>query len=160
MSPDRVDRQYPAYPMVGVGAVVWDGKRVLLERRGQPPAQGTWALPGGLIELGETAEAAVRREVQEECGIEVDVGPILGLFEPVYAEPDGRIRYHFVVVDFLAHYRTGTLRAGDDAAAAVWVDPADFAEYELTPATQNMIRRALELCSGSAPNSEHPGNIE
>jgi 8-oxo-dGTP diphosphatase len=160
MSPERIDRQYPAYPMVGVGAVVWDGKRVLLERRGQPPAQGTWALPGGLIELGETAEAAVRREVQEECGIEVDVGPILGLFEPVHSEPDGRIRYHFVVVDFLAYYRTGTLRAGDDAAAAAWVDPADLAGYELTPATQKMIERALVLCVGDARNTEPPGNSE
>ena len=156
MSSDRVDRLYPAYPMVGVGAVVWDGKHVLLERRGQPPAQGTWALPGGLIELGETAEVAVRREIHEECGIEVDVGPILGLFEPVYSEPDGRIRYHFVVIDFLAYYRGGTLRAGDDAAEAVWVDPVDFAGYELNPATRDMIGRALELCEGHARNSEDP----
>jgi 8-oxo-dGTP diphosphatase len=139
---------------------VLDGKRVLLERRGQPPAQGTWALPGGLIELGETAEAAIRREVHEECGIEVDVGPILGLFEPIYSDPDGRIRYHFVVIDFLAHYRAGVLRVGDDAAEAAWVDPADFAEYELTAATRNMIRRALELFEDSARNSEHLRNSE
>ena len=85
MPADRSERLYPHRPLVGVGAVVWDGGRVLLERRGQPPAQGWWSLPGGLIELGETAEDAVRREVREECGIEVEVGPLFGLFEPIRA---------------------------------------------------------------------------
>ena len=89
--------------MVGVGAVVWDGARVLLERRGQPPAQGSWAIPGGLVELGETAEDAVRREVLEECGIEIEVGPILGLFQPIERDADDRIRYHFTIIDFLAY---------------------------------------------------------
>lgn len=73
----------PVRPLVGVGAVVWDGERVLLERRGQPPGQGSWALPGGLIDVGESAAAAVQREVREECGIEVKVGPVSGLFEPI-----------------------------------------------------------------------------
>ena len=88
MSADQSDRIYPARPLVGVGAVVWDGRRVLLVRRGQPPAQGSWSLPGGLIDVGETAEAAVRREVREECGIEVEVGPVLGIFEPIVRDAD------------------------------------------------------------------------
>ena len=143
MAPDRSERLYPTRPLVGVGAVVWDGRRVLLERRGQPPAQGSWAIPGGLVELGETADAAVRREVREECGIEIEVGPVLGLFEPIQRDSDGRIRYHFTVIDFLAYYRAGELQPGDDAADVRWVTPAELAAYELNPATREMIAQAL-----------------
>ena len=145
MTDDRTDRLYPARPLVGVGAVVWDGHRVLLERRGKPPAQGAWSLPGGLIEAGESAEEAVRREVREECGIEVAVGPVLGLFEPIHRDPDGRVRYHFVVVDFLAHHRSGEIRAGDDAADLCWVPPEELDRFALMPATRAMIDRALAL---------------
>ena len=126
MSDNQSEREYPARPMVGVGAVVWDGSRVLLARRGKPPAKDSWSLPGGLIELGETVEEAVRREVREECGIEVAVADLLGVFEPLYREPDGRILYHYVVLDFLAHHLSGELRAGDDASDARWVAPADL----------------------------------
>ncbi len=145
MAEDRSERMYPTRPLVGVGAVVWDGSRVLLERRGQPPAQGSWSLPGGLINLGETAEAAVQREVREECGIEVTVGPVLGLFEPVQRDPDGRIRFHYVVIDFLAYYRAGELQVGDDAADLRWVKPDELADYPLHPATAAMIARALSI---------------
>ena len=152
MAEDRSKREYPSRPMVGVGAVVWDGNRVLLARRGKPPAQGIWSLPGGLIELGESAAEAVRREVREECGIEVEVGDLLGVFEPVFRESDGRIRYHYVVVDYLAYYRSGDLRIGDDAADAHWVAPADLPGYPLSEAARDMIGRALERV-GHAPDS-------
>jgi 8-oxo-dGTP diphosphatase len=145
MSDDRSDRLYPKRPLVGVGAVVWNGEAVLLERRGRAPAQGTWALPGGLIELGETAEAAVAREVREECGIDVRPGPILGLFEPLERDLEGRIRYQYVVIDFLAHYVSGELAVGDDAADARWVAPADLDQYELLPLARRFIERALTL---------------
>lgn len=145
MSEDHSARMYPTRPLVGVGAVVWDGGRLLLERRGQPPAQGSWSLPGGLIDLGETAVAAVQREVREECGIEVDVGPVLGLFEPIHRDPDGRIRYHYVVVDFLAYYRSGEIQIGDDAADLRWVRPDELGDYQLHPATAAMIERALTI---------------
>jgi 8-oxo-dGTP diphosphatase len=145
MPEDRASRMYPARPLVGVGAVIWDGARVLLEQRGQPPAQGTWALPGGLIELGETAEEAVRREVREETGLEVEVGPVLGLFEPLQREADGRVLYHFVVIDFLAYYVAGEPHPGDDAADVRWVTPEELAGYENSPAGLEMITRGLGL---------------
>jgi 8-oxo-dGTP diphosphatase len=145
MSADYSERIYPTRPLVGVGAVVWDGGRVLLERRGQPPAQGSWSLPGGLIDVGETAEDAVRREVREECGIDVKVGPVLGIFEPIVRDPDGRVRYHYVVVDYLAYYHDGEVQAGDDAADLAWAAPADLDAYALLPATQQMIARALAV---------------
>ena len=145
MSDDNSDRFYPAFPMVGVGAVVWDGGRVLLERRGRPPAQGIWALPGGLIEVGETAVDAVRREVREECNIDVTVGPLLGLFEPIDRDPDNRVRYHFVVIDFLAYTNDRHPQAGDDAAELCWAAPGELDRFDLQPATRAMIERALAL---------------
>ncbi len=143
LSDDRTERLYPTRPLAAVGAVIWDGRRVLLERRGRPPGQGRWAIPGGLIEAGETAEDALRREVREECGIEIEVGPLLGLFEPIHRDADGRVRSHYVIVDFLACYRAGELRAGDDAAEVRWVEPDALAAYDLSPATRDMIDRAL-----------------
>ncbi len=150
MSADHSERIYPTRPLVGVGAVVWDGGRVLLERRGQPPGQGSWSLPGGLIDVGETAEDAVRREVREECGIEVTVGPVLGIFEPIVRDPDGRVRYHYVVVDYLAYHHGGAVQAGDDAADLAWVAPEDLDAYALLPATQQMIERALAVVRSDA----------
>jgi 8-oxo-dGTP diphosphatase len=155
MSDDRSDRLYPARPLVGVGAVIWDGSRVLLERRGKPPAQGAWSLPGGLIEVGETAEEAVRREVAEECGIEVEVGPLLGLFEPIHCDEDGLVRYHFVVLDFLTHFRNGELRAGDDAADLRWASPEELVRYSLMPETRAMIDRALALLKAEDQETHH-----
>jgi mutator protein MutT len=148
MTVEREQRTYPGRPFVGVGAVVWDGARLVLERRGQPPRQGDWALPGGVIELGETASEAVRREVMEECGIDVQVGPLLGLFEPIEREDDGRVRYHFVVADYLVYYVSGELRPGDDAAEVRWVRPEDLTQYDLAPAARSMIARALALAAG------------
>jgi 8-oxo-dGTP diphosphatase len=142
---DRLERTYPSRPLVGVGAVIWDGQRVLLERRGQPPSQDAWAIPGGLIETGETTAEAVRREVREECGIEIEVGPLVGLFEPIEHDAAGRVRYHYVVLDFLAYFVSGDLRCGDDAAEVRWVTPTDLPAYHLAPATADMIRRGLAM---------------
>jgi mutator protein MutT len=130
--------------MPGVGAVVWDGERVLLIRRGHPPLAGAWSLPGGLIEVGESAADAVRREVREECGIEVTVGPLLGIFEPIQRDDEGRIVYHYVVLDFLAFYQSGEAQPGDDAHELQWADPADLAAYAVTPAAREMIERGVQ----------------
>ena len=150
MTEDRSERLYPRRPMVGVGAVVWRDGAVLLERRGQPPAEGSWSLPGGLVDAGETLEQAVAREVREECSIEVRVGPLLGVFEPIVLDDDGRIRYHYVVVDFLAYYQSGVLQVGDDAAELCWVAPEALVNYALPPATQAMIERGLAAARTAA----------
>ena len=144
---DRSERLYPRRPIVGVGAVVWRDGAVLLERRGQPPARGSWALPGGLVDVGETLEEAVRREVREECGIEVVVGPLLGAFEPIQRDEDGRIRYHYVVIDYLVTYSGGDLVVGDDAAELCWVSVDDLDAYPLMPATRAMIERARQAAA-------------
>ncbi len=144
MTEDRSERLYPRRPLVGVGAVVWRDGEVLLERRGQPPAQGSWSLPGGLVDVGETLEQAVGREVREECSIEVTVGPVLGVFEPIVRDDEGRIQYHYVVIDYLAVYVSGEVAIGDDAAELRWVPVGELDAYALLPATRDMIERARQ----------------
>lgn len=139
-----MSREYPEHPIVGVAAVVlWDGQ-VLLVQRGREPAKGLWGLPGGMLELGETVTEGVRREVWEECGVEIEVGPLVGVFEPMQRDDAGRLRYHYVVLDYLARYVGGELQAADDADDARWVSPAELEGLPMLVETREMIKRALE----------------
>jgi ADP-ribose pyrophosphatase YjhB (NUDIX family) len=139
-----VSREYPDHPRVGVGAVVLDGTRVLLVQRGGAPLPGKWSLPGGLLELGETTAEAARREVAEECGLDVEIVGLAGILDRVVHDAHGRIRYHWVLVDYLARPRGGTLCAGDDAADARWVAIDEVAQYDTTDGLMDMIKRAVE----------------
>ena len=140
-----VSREYPDYPRVGVGAVILDGDRVLLIQRGGVTLPGKWSIPGGLVELGETTREAVCREIGEECGLEIDLVDVCGVLDRVVRDPDGRVRYHWVLVDFLAVARGGTLCAGDDAADARWVPIDEVETYDTTDGLMDMIRRAIAL---------------
>jgi ADP-ribose pyrophosphatase YjhB (NUDIX family) len=131
-----------------VGAVVLDGERVLLVRRGKPPLAGKWSLPGGLVELGETTREAIRREVAEECGLEIRVGEVAGILDRVVRDGEGRIRYHWVLVDYVAFPESGTLCAGTDADEAQWVDVDDVERLDTTDGLMDMIRRALAVAGG------------
>ena len=140
-----MSREYPDYPRVGVGAVILDGDRVLLIQRGGVTLPGKWSIPGGLVELGETTREAVCREIGEECGLEIDLVDVCGVLDRVVRDPDGRVRYHWVLVDFLAVARGGTLCAGDDAADARWVPIDEVETYDTTDGLMDMIRRAIAL---------------
>ncbi len=138
-------RQYPERPIVGVGAVVVvDGKVVLIRRRFDP-LKGQWSLPGGAVELGETLEASVAREMQEEIGLEVEVGPVIEVFDRITKDAESRVEYHYVLVDYLCWPIAGELRAGSDVDAAVLVDPSELGPYELTKKATAVIHRGLEL---------------
>jgi ADP-ribose pyrophosphatase YjhB (NUDIX family) len=141
--PVTVRREYPDAPLVGVAAAVFraDG-RVLLVKRGRPPGVGNWGLPGGLLDLGESLEAGVRREVREECGVEIQIGGQAGIFQPVDRDDDGRIRYHYIVIDYWASHLSGEPIAQDDAADAAWVDLSDMARLPMNPETRRVIRNA------------------
>jgi 8-oxo-dGTP diphosphatase len=115
-----VSREYPARPIVGVGVVVWHGDRVLLVRRGRPPRRGQWSLPGGAQQLGESLADAARREVFEETGLRVEPGDVVATVDSIERDPDGRVRYHYTLIDFTAEARTAELVPGDDAADARW----------------------------------------
>jgi len=142
-------REYPDAPRVGVGAVVLDGDRVLLVQRGRPPGQGRWSLPGGLLDLGERLEEAVAREVEEECGLRVRVLGLCGVIDRIVpgdgGGADASIRYHWVIVDYVAAVTGGTLQAGSDAAEARWVALTEIAGYDTTDGLAAMIQRAVSL---------------
>lgn len=145
-----MSREYPDHPRVGVGAVVLSRGRVLLARRGKAPAQGRWSLPGGLVELGETTLDAVRREVEEECGLKVRVAGLAGVLDRVTHDADGRVHYHWVLVDYLAFPESGddTITAGDDAAEVRWVPIDEVERMHTTDGLIDMIRRAAALAAG------------
>jgi len=143
-------REYPDAPRVGVGAVVLEGDCVLLVQRGRPPSQGKWSLPGGLVHLGERLEDAVRREVEEECGLAVRVLDICGVIDRVVRDPapgdgDRRVRYHWVIVDYVAEPAGGVLQAASDAADARWVRLDDLSRYDTTDGLADMIHRAAAM---------------
>ena len=144
-------REYPEAPIVGVGAVVIDGTKVLLVRRGNEPLKGEWSLPGGAVELGETLQQGVVREVLEETGLVVVPAGIVDVLDRITQEEvvqdgaSGRVRYHYVLVDFVCHVTGGALREGSDADEVRWVAGEELGEYHLAPITVRVIEKALEL---------------
>lgn len=148
-------REYPDCPRVGVGAIVFHEGRVLLVRRGGQPSTGKWTLPGGLVELGETAAEAVCRELREECAIDIELVDVAGVFDRVVRDADGRVRYHYVLIDYLATTASDAICAGDDAAEAQWVDLDRIAELDVTDGLMPMIKRALALAERHAPRRAH-----
>jgi 8-oxo-dGTP diphosphatase len=144
-------REYPSVPRVGVGAIVLDGGRVLLVRRGQPPLAGRWSLPGGMLELGETTAEAARREVAEECGLQIRVGELAGILDRVVRDAEGRVRYHWVLVDYVATVESGELCAASDADEAQWVEVDEVERLETTDGLLDMIRRAQAVAGRGRP---------
>ena len=133
---------------MGVGAIVFKGEAVLLVRRGQEPARDSWSLPGGLVELGETLEAAITRELAEETGLTVALRGISAVLERIFPDPDGRIAYHYVLADYLCDYRQGELTPGSDVTAARFVPLAHLDDFDLPAYTADVIRRAWDQKQG------------
>jgi ADP-ribose pyrophosphatase YjhB (NUDIX family) len=151
-------RAYPVRPFVGVGAVVVQEGQVLLVRRGHEPLQGAWSLPGGVVEAGETLQAALVREILEETGLEVQVGPIVDVLDRITRDAEGRVEYHYVLIDYLCHVAGGSLRAGSDAAAAQFVDPAELDAYDVSGTTRAVIMRAVRgLSQGPGTRAQGSG---
>jgi len=138
-------RVYPARPVVSVGAVIVDGDRVVLIKRGHEPLKGAWSLPGGVVEIGETLHDALRREVREETCLDVEVGAVLEVLDRISRDADGRVEYHYVIVDYRCRVVGGTLACASDADAARWVSRSDLPDYELTPTVASVIARAFEI---------------
>lgn len=144
-------REFPRQPMLGVAGVVIDRNRVLLIRRGHPPLQGEWSIPGGLLELGEAIIDGVRRELREETSLEVRVLDLIEIFERIEAGPAGAPRYHFVVLDYLCEKIGGEPKAGGDAAEVAWVEEQDLPKYSLTQAATQVIQRAFRMSRAEVP---------
>ena len=140
-------REYPESPLVGVGAVIVDGhhndNRVLLIRRGQAPLLGEWSLPGGVLECGETLREAVAREAREETGLAVETGELLGVYERLIRDDEGRVRYHYVLIDFLCRPTGGELRAASDAADVRWFTRGELPALNLAPDANDVVLKGL-----------------
>jgi 8-oxo-dGTP diphosphatase len=149
-------REYPDSPLIGVGAVIVDrhgnaqgdgcgeDQRVLLIRRGQPPLLGEWSLPGGVLECGETLREAVMREAREETGLLVETGDMLGVYERVIRGDEQRVRYHYVLIDFLCRPVGGDLKAGSDAADVRWFKRAELPALNLAYDANDVVLKGLE----------------
>ena len=138
-------REYPERPIVGVGGVVISDGRALLIKRGYPPLQGEWSIPGGTLELGETLLEGVRRELAEETAIEVRIVDLVEVFERVFRDEAGKVRYHFVILDYLCEAISGSAAAGSDVSDVAWASEAELGQYSLTSTATRVIRRAFEM---------------
>src|SRR4051812_5436488 len=137
-------RDYPDRPLVGVGAVIVHDGRVVIVQRGTEPLKGQWSVPGGALEVGETLRQCAVREAFEETGLQVEAGPVLGVFDAIYREPSGGILYHYVLIDVECRFIAGRLKAGADAVQARWVTMENLADYELTETARRVVCKALD----------------
>ena len=146
MNPDAApgsDRRYPPRPLVGVGAILLDGDRILMAQRGKQPLEGWWSLPGGALETGERLADAVRREVREETGLEIEPVAVFEIFERIMPDAEGVVEYHYVLIDYICRVTGGQLAAGDDVCKVEWVRRRDLPKLQITEGTLGVIERAF-----------------
>ncbi len=137
-------RDYPDRPLVGVGAVIVRDRHVVIVQRATEPLQGQWSIPGGALEIGETLRQCAAREALEETGLHVEAVDVLDVFDSIYRDPDGRCRYHYVLIDFFCRVVGGELKAGGDAAQAKWITAEELAQMPITETAAKVIRKALQ----------------
>lgn len=137
------DRRYPKHPLLGVGALIFEGDRILLAERGKEPLKGWWSLPGGLVETGERLADAVRREVLEETGLTVEPLCILEIFERIMRDPEGRPEYHYVLADYICRVTGGAAQAGDDVSRVEWVTLEEARRRQVTEGTLGVIEKGF-----------------
>jgi len=140
-----VKREYPESPIVGVGGVIFDGASVLLAKRGQEPAKGTWSLPGGAVELGEQVVDALKREIQEEIDIEIEVGGLVRVLDRVLRDEEERIRYHYVIVDYWGWKVSGEPKPGSDTSEICFVPLEEIQKKDIHKDVLETILMAAEL---------------
>ncbi len=143
-----MDRSYPNRPFVGVGAVIWRNENILLTRRGKAPRADEWSLPGGAQEIGETVRDACLREVKEETGLTVEIERLLDVVDGIFKDARGQVQHHYTLVDFKAHWISGSAVPGDDVAEVRWVPLSELDAYDLWDETRRII-----LSSAPSPGS-------
>jgi mutator protein MutT len=150
-------RSFPDRPIAGVGAVVLDDEhRILLVKRGHAPLKGEWSLPGGAVEIGETLEDALVRELLEETGLAVEVGPVVEVLDRIERTPDGRVEYHFVIIDYLCYASAAAPICASDADEGRWVRREDLVSYNVTEKATSVIDKALTLAASRGNRPARP----
>ncbi len=145
-----MERSYPERPFVGVGVVVFRGQEVLLIRRGKPPRKGAWSLPGGVQELGETVHEAGAREVREEAGVEIEILGLVDVVDSIRRDGEGRVEFHYTLVDLAAEWQGGEARPGSDADGTRWVPIEEIGDLGLWSETVRIVNQARDLRRGDA----------
>jgi 8-oxo-dGTP diphosphatase len=136
---------YPEAPRLAVGAIVFHAGKVLLVKRGRPPAKGQWAIPGGTVKLGESLQEAAQREILEETGIAVEAKAPVHAIDTVVRDSTGRVQFHYVIIDLAADYLYGDPVAGDDADEACWVGPEQWPDLPINPPTAELLRQRYDF---------------
>jgi 8-oxo-dGTP diphosphatase len=137
-------REFPELPLVGVGAIIIESDRVLLVKRAHPPIQGQWSIPGGVLEVGELVREAAVREAREETGLVVEPAELLGVYDRILRDPEQRVQYHYVLIDFLCRAVGGELLAASDASEVQWFQRAELAALKLAEDTQEVISKGFQ----------------
>jgi ADP-ribose pyrophosphatase YjhB (NUDIX family) len=150
-------RDYPTRPIVGVGATIVNGGKLLFEKRKEMPRKGKWTVPGGLVELGETLEETVIREAKEETSLSVENPELFDVLDNVILDETAKVKYHYVIVDYYVHVKDGHLKAADDAAELRWASFNEVEDYDLTERFRKFFRREGGIWK-SATHSE--SNVE
>ncbi|MEM2109863.1 MAG: NUDIX hydrolase [Candidatus Odinarchaeota archaeon] len=138
-----VNREYPSQPIVGVGVVIIREGCILIVKRGNEPGKGKWAIPGGLVGLGESLTSAAVREVMEETNLKITIGDVAAVFDYIEQDSKGKIRFHYVIIDFFANNVEGAAKPSSDVEAIAWVDFNDVYKYELTSSTRKLMQKIL-----------------
>jgi len=136
-------REYPEFPLIGVGSIIIEGDRVLLVKRAHPPIQGQWSIPGGVLEVGELVREAAIREAREETGLIVEPGELLGVFDRVLRDAERRVQYHYVLIDFLCRPVGGESLAASDAAEVRWFTREELPGLNLAEDTVEVIEKGF-----------------
>jgi len=137
----NLKREYPSQPIVGVGAVILQEGKILLAKRGSEPGKGKWSIPGGLVELGETVAKAVVREVKEETNLDVEVLRLIDAVDNIIRDPNRKLQYHFVILDYFTKLKGGTLQSSSDVLDTRWVRIEEAEDYDLTNNFRDFLKR-------------------
>jgi len=140
-----MQREFPEHPLIGVGAIIIEDDRAVLVKRAHPPIQGQWSIPGGVLEVGELVRKAAVREAREETGLIVEPGELLGVFDRVLRDAEGRVQYHYVLIDFLCRVVGGQLHAASDAAEVRWFKRDELPALNLAPDTHAVILKGFSI---------------
>jgi len=142
---DSIRREYPERPISSVAACVFKGNNILVIKRAQPPSQGLWSVPGGMVELGETIQETAKREIYEECGIEIDVGEVFHVANLIVPDEKGLVRFHYVITYILADYVSGIARPSSDASDIQWVTYEQLNNLDMSPVVRENMVKAFQV---------------